>query len=115
MTEFKVGDRVVRVGPHRFENDSEGKDVYGDLECSVGWTGVIVDHYPDSSVRVLWDASGQHSAIAASSLAHLVDAPPPPLHTFEFVVTVWAVNRQAAEETLSTILPDDVAVKEVTA
>lgn len=37
-----------------------------------------------------------------------------PLHTFEFVVTVRAANRQAAEEVLSA-LPDDVAVKEVVA
>lgn len=113
MTDFKVGDRVVRVGPHRFEWHDEGKDVWGDSECSVGWTGVVVNHYP-AGVLVRWDASGQNSAIAASSLAHLVDAPPPPLHTFEFVVTVQAANRQAAEETLST-LPDDVAVKEVVA
>ena len=66
---LKVGDRVVRTGPHL---TSLGTD-YGDRECAVGWGGVVTEDDEDGDFSVRWDLSGRVSSITASSLRKVVD------------------------------------------
>lgn len=74
-----IGDRVKRVGWHRFATTHKDGDTFTG-ECQRGDTGTVIslhreDGAParpgDRDVSVKWDKSGDHSVIAASSLKRL--------------------------------------------
>lgn len=77
MTEFKIGDRVKRVGPHIIWPVPDGGSTagldYGDKECSVGSVGTVVQLASTrGAVIVRWDEEDGASCIVSSSLAPVV-------------------------------------------
>lgn len=72
MSNFTEGDRVVRVGPHRYSSDPIGLDPFGTTESRLGSIGTVRFVYTDGDVLVEWDETVKTSVIARASLAGLV-------------------------------------------
>lgn len=108
--EFKVGDRVVRTGPHNLVGDDPDSDRYGESECKVGWVGTVTRLGGiTGNFGVSWDL-GRSSSITPSSLAHYTPAPVNAIGAQVYVTGDeygWGHGIKAG--TLVTILEDDYA------